>query len=94
MDSVILLGLGGSNLMTVESAVTTERKNDKAPISALREYLNTITRGTIDKTEVLERLLADAWCDLDGGSDGGMQPYKIWGRLETVEWDSASTEVL
>jgi hypothetical protein len=67
--------------------MTIEGSNEKSAMAALREYLNTLTPGAIDKTESLAKLLADAWCDLDSGRGGGMQPYKIWGRLETVEWD-------
>jgi hypothetical protein len=52
----------------------------------LKKYLEQIPPGRIEETADLEKLLAKCWHDLDG-DDGGMQGYKIFGRLENVFWD-------
>ena len=51
----------------------------------LRTYLRTVQPGKITDTTGLERLLAACW-DEFSGDYGGMEGYKLLGRMESVTW--------
>ena len=36
---------------------------------------------------MLERLLAESWFAFRGAKQGGMEPYKLLGRMESVLWE-------
>ena len=50
----------------------------------LKDYLNRLEPGPVEKTSHLERLLAAIWDDL-GGDGGGMAGNKLIRRMEHVE---------
>ncbi len=54
-------------------------------VDRLREYLATVPPGTIPSTTDLERLLAACWDEFTGDY-GGMEGYKLLGRMEDVTW--------
>lgn len=54
-------------------------------MEALKKYLQKMPAGTIDETTELERLLAQYWHQLEG-DHGGMEGYKLCGRMEDVSW--------
>ena len=54
-------------------------------VDRLREYLATLQPGEVAGTTDLERLLAGCW-DQFTGDDGGMEGYKLLGRMEDVTW--------
>lgn len=51
----------------------------------LRAYLATVPPGKIVNTTDVERLLAACWDEFTGDS-GGMEGYKLLGRMENVTW--------
>lgn len=51
----------------------------------LREYLTQIAPGQITDATKIEGLLAEAWTDLAGETEG-MKPYKLFNRMEDVNW--------
>jgi hypothetical protein len=53
----------------------------------LKSYLNSQRPGPLAKDEQLETLLVGAWDKLDGSADGGMESYKLKGRMENVAWN-------
>lgn len=59
---------------------------EEEAIAALRDYLDGLAPGQVRDTGRLEPLLALCWKDLAGGSDGGMEGNKLFGRMESVEW--------
>ncbi len=52
----------------------------------LKEYLEKIPQGMIENTTQLEKLLANCWEELKG-DEGGMEGYKLHGRMENVSWN-------
>jgi hypothetical protein len=52
----------------------------------LKGYLKKLEPGPVEQTNQLERLLANAWDDLDGGNETGMTSHKLIGRMENAEW--------
>lgn len=55
-------------------------------VDRLRAHLATILPGKITDTSDLERLLAASW-DEFSGDYGGMEGYKLLGRMEDVTWE-------
>jgi hypothetical protein len=55
-------------------------------VDRLRAHLATIQPGELADTTDLERLLAASW-DEFSGDDGGMEGYKLLGRMEDVTWE-------
>lgn len=55
---------------------------------ALLTFLEGLSPGRIEKKSELESLLADAWDTISGNDAGGMQGYKLHGRIEDPEWAS------
>src|ERR1700758_537579 len=55
------------------------------PLLALKSYLDSLQPGPLEK-EPLEPLLVSAWDELEGSADGGMESYKLKGRMETIAW--------
>jgi hypothetical protein len=51
----------------------------------LLAYLKKTPEGEIADTAELEELLAECW-DEFVGDYGGMEPYKLFGRMEDVSW--------
>lgn len=58
-----------------------------ASLQALRGYLREQPSGPISASGELSTLLAKAWDSLTGSDDGGMQAYKLHGRIESAEWN-------
>jgi hypothetical protein len=52
----------------------------------LLSLLASIPPGPVSDTTELERLLAACWDELSG-DDGGMEGYKLLGRMEVVAWN-------
>jgi hypothetical protein len=55
-------------------------------VDHVRAYLATTQPGQITDTSDLERLLAACW-DEFSGDYGGMEGYKLLGRMEDVTWE-------
>jgi len=57
-------------------------------VNELRRFLSRVNPGRVMKAEVatLEDLLAGAW-DAFAIYGGGMEPGKLYGRMENVEWE-------
>jgi hypothetical protein len=53
----------------------------------LKNHLTGLVPGEIADTADLERLLAASWGDFAGSGDGGMESYKLLGRMEDVHWE-------
>jgi len=53
----------------------------------LLEYLGSIPPGPVTDGDSLESLLASAWEEFAGASDGGMQGDKLYGRMEAISWE-------
>lgn len=56
-------------------------------MNKLEAYLATLTPGSIDDTNTLGALLADCWDNIQRSDDGGMQAYKLVGRIEQPVWE-------
>lgn len=56
-------------------------------LNKLRTYLNQIPVGPIADTSAVEDHLAASWHDLKQ-DDGGMEGYKLRGRMESVAWNA------
>ena len=54
-------------------------------IDNLHDLLANIPPGPVGNTTDLERLLADCWPEFKG-DDGGMEGWKLLGRMEEVVW--------
>jgi hypothetical protein len=54
-------------------------------VNEVKDLLDSLAPGKLADTAVLERLLAAGWDDFTG-SDGGMEGYKLLGRMEKVHW--------
>ena len=54
-------------------------------LGQLRSFLATIEPGKIADTTELDRLLVASWDEFTG-DDGGMEGYKLLGRMEDVTW--------
>lgn len=52
----------------------------------LKGVLETLEPGELSNLSELDRLLADCWGEFDGSHDGGMEGYKLLGRMEQVRW--------
>jgi hypothetical protein len=52
----------------------------------LQEHLAGIPPGDVSDPSVLARLLAANWDEFEGSAEGGMQGYKLLGRIEQVSW--------
>jgi hypothetical protein len=57
------------------------------PLQAIKSYLNSKPPGPLDDEERVETLLVSAWNELDGSADGGMESYKLNGRMESLTWN-------
>lgn len=57
------------------------------PLASLRSFLNCQPPGPLANEEQLESLLVTAWGELGSSADGGMQSYKLRGRMENVAWN-------
>jgi hypothetical protein len=56
-------------------------------LSDLRLFLNRLPSGAIENVFALELILASCWHELKP-NDGGMEGYKLRGRMESVFWNS------
>lgn len=63
------------------------REQSTAAVQCLRTRLRALEPGRVPhpKNGDIEKLLAEAWDDLDGDY-GGMEPYKLLNRTEAMEW--------
>jgi hypothetical protein len=59
---------------------------ERSNMDELTGYLKSLEPGPLEQRSDLERLLARAWDDLDGGDEAGMVGRKLIGRMERVEW--------
>jgi hypothetical protein len=55
-------------------------------MTGVRELLERLGEGRIRDAEELGRSLALCWDELEGSDDGGMQAYKLMGRMEAADW--------
>ena len=53
----------------------------------LRNYLARMNTGPITEVSKIESLLAACWDDLGISRDGGMEGYKLYDRMEDVNWN-------
>lgn len=56
-------------------------------LQPLRLHLASIPPGKVEDAAVLGQILAECWDELEGGDAGGMEGYKLRGRLENVAWE-------
>jgi hypothetical protein len=56
-------------------------------LNDLRLFLNQLPSGAIENISAVERILASCWHELTQ-YDGGMEGYKLKGRMETVTWNA------
>ena len=62
-------------------------------MNTLIQLLNYTEPGEIANTADLEKALSAAWDDLAGSGDGGMDCWKLFGRMEKVYLATASPVV-
>jgi hypothetical protein len=55
-------------------------------VNDLHAYLENVAPGQIRQPSGLDELLAQAWPSLCVGDTRGMEPYKLFGRMEEIEW--------
>jgi hypothetical protein len=55
-------------------------------MNELKNLLSSVVPGKIADATLLEPLLATSWKDFAGSSDGGMEGFKLLGRMEKVGW--------
>src|SRR5262249_33354651 len=60
-------------------------KEEVTGVDRLRAHLATVQPGELADTADLEPLLAASWDEFTG-DDGGMEGYKLLGRIEDVTW--------
>jgi hypothetical protein len=60
-------------------------QDNETGVDRLRIYLATLPPGPISDPAALERLLAACWDEFTGDY-GGMEGYKLLGRMEDVTW--------
>jgi hypothetical protein len=56
-------------------------------ITTLKNQLAGLGNGPISDSTEVERLLAGSWHELAGSNKGGMEGYKLNGRMENVVWN-------
>jgi hypothetical protein len=54
--------------------------------SPLKKFLSKLPPGPVHDTTALEELLKQEWESIDGSDFGGLEAYKLTGRLEEVQW--------
>jgi hypothetical protein len=54
---------------------------------ALRVYLSTLRAGPLPDISTVESLLADSWNQLSIDIPSGMNPDKLYGRMESCAWE-------
>jgi len=52
----------------------------------LRHYLSNLDSGVVIDVHKVEEMLAKCWRELSGGTEGGMDGYKLLKRMENVNW--------
>ncbi|HJY53352.1 MAG TPA: hypothetical protein VKD89_04950 [Candidatus Udaeobacter sp.] len=52
----------------------------------LKNFLSKLRPGPLHDTTALEELLKQVWESIHGSDSGGLQGYKLTGRLEKVQW--------
>jgi hypothetical protein len=50
--------------------------------------LAAVPAGKVGAIEPVEQLLVEAWDELTGSDQGGMEAYKLIGRIEKMDWNS------
>ena len=56
-------------------------------MKALHTLLADIPTGEVPDPHGLDLFLADHWDQFEGSGDGGMEAYKLRGRMEQVRWE-------
>ena len=56
-------------------------------IEELRQHLNTLAPGPVEDSSQIATLLASCWDGLAVSDPGGMEAYKLTGRMEEVRWN-------
>jgi hypothetical protein len=64
-----------------------ETENSLPNLDKLRTHLCELPAGHVTDVAPVEGLLASCWHELVGGESGGMEGYKVRGRMEDVTWD-------
>jgi len=57
-------------------------------MKALQDLLAALPPGPIPEDTKLDKALAACWDRLKGNAEGGMESYKLVGRMENVQWQS------
>lgn len=57
-------------------------------MKALQELLGAVPSGPIPENIKLDKALAGCWDRFTGNGEGGMEGYKLLGRMESVHWQS------
>jgi len=55
-------------------------------MTPVKELLMCVPSGAVRDGNGLDRLLAECWNDLEGANEGGMEAFKIIGRMESIHW--------
>ncbi len=53
----------------------------------LRNFLSKLPSGPVEEVKRVANLVNQAWDELDGNDSGGMQAYKLLGRVENPTWN-------
>lgn len=56
-------------------------------MNTIQDILANTPPGEIVDLYGLDRILAEHWHNLNGSGDGGMEPYKLIGRMEDSQWN-------
>lgn len=56
-------------------------------MNTLKNHLAESGSGPISDSTELGRLLAASWHEFAGSNEGGMEGYKLLGRMENVVWN-------
>ncbi|MEK6259019.1 MAG: hypothetical protein AABP62_10430 [Planctomycetota bacterium] len=57
-------------------------------MKALQELLAVMPTGPVPEDINVNHALAECWERLKGNAEGGMEAYKLLGRMENVQWNS------
>jgi hypothetical protein len=68
-------------------AVPYDRRMTMSEIKEFRKYLGELEPGPVSDVARLEDFLVELWPSLPGSGEGGMMPYKISGRTESMRWE-------
>jgi hypothetical protein len=62
------------------------KEEDNNLLGRLKTYLSSLAPGPAQDVPELEAVLWPCWHEFDGNKEGGMEGYKLRGRMEEVIW--------